>query len=86
MNKTDIERIRLCCRRGMWELDLLLEGFLDHVFKNLPETKQQAFLKLLDCDDTEIFAWLMATETPNQAELKDIVALIQQHAPSYLRA
>lgn len=44
-------RLRWQCRRGMRELDLLLERFLDHGFPGADAVIQAAFYDLLRLDD-----------------------------------
>ncbi|TPE51869.1 succinate dehydrogenase assembly factor 2 [Maribrevibacterium harenarium] len=70
------KRLQWQCRRGMLELDLLLEPFLDEVFLSLDEADRQRFYRLLECEDQEIFPWFMQKEVPEDADLARIVSLI----------
>ncbi|MDR3418173.1 MAG: succinate dehydrogenase assembly factor 2 [Nevskia sp.] len=72
----DRGRIRWRCRRGMRELDVLLEGYLNCRFDHAPAAEQQAFLRLLDCEDPDIWSWLLGY-TPPPAELVDVVAKLR---------
>jgi antitoxin CptB len=65
------------CRRGMLELDLILQGFLTHGFVSLDSRKIEAFDALLESHDTDLLAWLMGHATPNDKELQEIVHLIR---------
>lgn len=65
------------CRRGMLELDLILNPFLTHHFANLTKEQLQAFEQLLTYSDPEIYHWLMESGQPDTQELVDIVTLIR---------
>ena len=77
MSDIDTNRIRWACRRGMWELDLILEGFLDECLADCNQQEHDAFVNLLSCQDQEIFAWLMGREQPKSPELQMIVSKIR---------
>lgn len=74
----DRGRIRWRCRRGMRELDMLLEGYFDRDFDREPQ-RQQAFLALLDCEDPDIWAWLIGHAQP-PAELADVILRLQHQS------
>ena len=42
-------RLKWQCRRGMRELDLLLEEFLEHRYQSLSQPDRDAFARLLEC-------------------------------------
>jgi antitoxin CptB len=71
----DRGRIRWRCRRGMRELDMLLEGWFERHFDREPQ-HQQAFLALLECEDPDIWAWLIGHAQP-PAELADVIHRLQ---------
>ncbi len=73
------EKARLAwhCRRGMLELDLILQRFLEHQVEHLSPQELEAFNSLLSCTDPELFAWLMGHEEPQEKELKEIVTIIR---------
>ncbi len=71
-----VRRLKWACRRGMLELDVLLEPFVDHDYAELNPQQQQAFERLLTCDDPELFAWFMGHETCPDPVLAAQVALI----------
>lgn len=54
------------CRRGMRELDLLMEKFLASDFDRLGDVELASLEQLLDEPDQDIFAWLTATREPPQ--------------------
>ena len=53
-----MSKARWRCRRGMRELDLVLEAFLREEFETLSETDKARFEELLDQPDPVILAWL----------------------------
>lgn len=57
-------RIRWACRRGMLELDLLLEPYAMSVYPDLPATEQAQFCVLLDQDDPLLWEWFSGQSTP----------------------
>ena len=67
-------RLRWRCRRGMKELDLLLENYLDTLTK---ETDLLAFERLLECNDTDLYAWLTGRGVPAAADLASVVVGIR---------
>jgi antitoxin CptB len=75
----DRGRIRWRCRRGMRELDVLLERYLDHRYDQAASAEQQQFLHLLDQEDPDIWAWLIGHQAP-PAELADVIQRLQ-HQP-----
>lgn len=75
------EKARLTwhCRRGMLELDLILQNFLETRLDQLSETEIKAFDLLLSNTDPELFAWLMGHEEPHDKELFNIVTIIRNN-------
>ncbi|MFT2099527.1 succinate dehydrogenase assembly factor 2 [Marinomonas sp. 2405UD66-6] len=70
------KRLKWHCRRGMLELDLLLEPFLDEVFLTLDEEDKERFYKLIECEDQDLFLWFMQTDVPQDPDLARIVDII----------
>ncbi|TVQ72523.1 MAG: succinate dehydrogenase assembly factor 2 family protein [Oceanospirillales bacterium] len=75
-NEEDLRRIAWQCRRGMLELDVLLEPFAKEALPNLPSEDQQRFVKLLACEDQDLFVWFMERDQPEDADLQRIVRII----------
>ncbi|MEY8710033.1 hypothetical protein A9B99_16670 [Mangrovibacter phragmitis] len=70
-------RIHWACRRGMRELDISIMPFFEHEYDTLSDNDKQAFVRLLTCDDPDLFNWLMNHGSPEDPELARMVALIQ---------
>ena len=75
----DRGRIRWRCRRGMRELDVLLENYLNRHFDQAATPEQAQFLLLLDQEDPDIWAWLIGHAQP-PAELANVILRLQ-HQP-----
>lgn len=54
-----LQRLRWQCRRGMLELDLVLQAFLDKNYLNLTPGDQALFEQLLTYSDQELYAYLI---------------------------
>ncbi len=77
-----LARLKWACRRGMLELDVLLGNFLENGYAKLADDDKRLFIKLLECPDPELFAWLMGAETPADEQLIRIVGVIRAHGKS----
>lgn len=75
------EKARLTwhCRRGMLELDLILQRFLNSGLEQLNESELKSFDLLLSCTDPELFSWLMGHTKPQSTELNEIVTIIRNN-------
>ena len=61
---TNDGRLRWKCRRGMLELDVLFERFLDQGYDRLNHAEQVLFEALLEEPDPVIYNWLLGHERP----------------------
>ena len=57
---SEINRLRWKCRRGMLELDLVLNQFLEQEYSVLDTDAKQAFVTLLEAGDEEL--WTLITD------------------------
>jgi len=76
----EINRMRWASRRGMLELDLVLEPFVVARYAGLSELDRQRFRRLLGCEDQQLFAWFLRREQPEDEELRAIVGTILEFA------
>ncbi|TAM11259.1 MAG: succinate dehydrogenase assembly factor 2 [Nevskiaceae bacterium] len=51
-------RVRWHCRRGMKELDVLLERYLGSRYAQAPAVERETFKQLLEVDDPTLWHWL----------------------------
>ncbi|MGM3162437.1 FAD assembly factor SdhE [Dickeya undicola] len=77
MDINNKSRIHWACRRGMRELDISIMPFFEHDYDTLSDDDKQQFIRLLQCDDPDLFNWLMNHGEPVDPELKRMVSLIQ---------
>ena len=75
MKKNIPPHLRWACRRGMLELDVLLEE--QYVMLSLPE--QTSFEALLSSSDQDLFMWLTGKEEAKEP-FKILVKKIRDHA------
>ncbi|WP_372747786.1 succinate dehydrogenase assembly factor 2 [Litorivivens sp.] len=79
-SENEIKRIYWASRRGMLELDLMLVPFMENCFRELGPEKQRHYVELMECEDTQIFQWLLGTESPAEENLLGIVNDIKAYA------
>lgn len=72
-----INRLRWLARRGMKELDILLQGFLARETPALQRGEWRALEKLLACEDDQLWDWLQGRAVPTDPELKTLVDAIR---------
>ena len=73
----ELRRLRWRCRRGMRELDRLLERYLDRDWAAASDAERGVFLRLLDCEDDRLWRWFLGHETPPDADLDSLVQHIR---------
>ena len=81
-NEEDIRRLTWQSRRGMLELDLLFVPFMEEAFRTLDIDDQQRFVRLLACEDQDLFIWFMQREQPQDPDHARIVKLILERVQS----
>ncbi|MCV6614914.1 MAG: succinate dehydrogenase assembly factor 2 [Cellvibrionaceae bacterium] len=66
-------------RRGMLELDLVLQPFLENIYPDLPQEDKERYWKLLECEDQDMFGWFLKHKDPSDPELMKIVTIIRDN-------
>ncbi|RCU51850.1 MULTISPECIES: succinate dehydrogenase assembly factor 2 [Corallincola] len=74
-----LARLKWACRRGMLELDVILEPFVPE-YPNLSAQDQQTFERLLTRDDPELFAWFMGHEHCDDEALAAMIKRVRDHS------
>jgi antitoxin CptB len=64
------------CRRGMLELDLLLEGFLERGYGELRPHQREHFEKLIELPDAQLFDLLLGAEQSDNRDVADVIEKI----------
>lgn len=70
-------RLAWRCRRGMLELDLLLEGFLAQGYDELNTSEQADFGRLLELPDQELLEALLGTRQLKDRDLTHVITRIR---------
>lgn len=73
----ELGRLRWRCRRGMKELDLILERYLERGYPQADRVEQAAFARLLEASDPELVTWLVYSRPCPDPELAAIVAAVR---------
>ena len=76
MSEADPAALRWRCRRGMRELDQLMQRYLEKGWPDADDRERSQFLRLLDCEDDKLWAWCMGRERPADPELRDLVHVL----------
>lgn len=66
-------RLRWRCRRGMRELDVLLERWLDRCWTDADARRRGAFERVLASEDDALWAWVTERSRPDDPELAALV-------------
>jgi len=70
-------RLRWKCRRGMLELDIMLQSFLENGYSKLEPEDINYFEQLLDYEDNPLFELLMGKMQPANPAMKHVIKSIQ---------
>jgi antitoxin CptB len=74
----EAHRLLWRCRRGMLELDLLLENFVREQYAHLSPGQIQSLDSLLDYPDNELWDLVTGKQQSGDKRLQDILSLLQQ--------
>lgn len=73
-NDSHINKLKWRCRRGMLELDVILQDFIENTYQSISPELQVEFERLIEVEDTELYAWLMGIEKPANNEFSEILS------------
>ncbi len=73
LDDNELKALQWRSRRGMLELDVLLEPFTREALTDLSEAEQQTYVRLLDCEDPDLFSWFMSGARPEDGQLSAMV-------------
>ena len=73
-------RLAWRCRRGMRELDILLNGYLTTRYPNAAPDEKERFHGLLDISDDTLWRYFYRDLTPEDPALAELVTLIRHAA------
>jgi len=78
----DYNRLHWQCRRGMLELDTLLQDFLQTQYAVLPDLEKEVFKNLLTYPDQLLFDYLMGKMKPIDKDVAHVIERIRDPAKS----
>lgn len=77
MDLSDEERAMMWrCRRGLKELDVLLDPFVHQHYASLDEDDKARFRRLVTCEDVDLLDWFLNRVTPPDPDLERIVHVV----------
>jgi antitoxin CptB len=71
-----LKRLFWQCRRGMSEVEMFLNPFLQQHYVQASAQQQQDFEFLLTQQDTDLFSWLMENATPLDVRVRRAVEMV----------
>ena len=73
----ELERARWRCRRGLLELDILLQRFMDEHYNALRENELRQFEMLLNLPDNDLWDMIMQKQQAKDQSLLPVLRLLQ---------
>ena len=73
-----LERARWRCRRGMLELDIVLQRFLDRDYLQLNNQQLEQFERLLDLPDNDLWDLITGRQVAIDSRLLIVLNLLQK--------
>ena len=65
------------CRRGMLELDELLQGFLEQKYDGLSEEDKTIFEEILETSDQDLYEYFMKHTPPKDGRHQHVIEAIR---------
>lgn len=70
-----VGQLRWRTRRGLRELDLILQRYLEQRYASAPEAERRAFAALLEETDADLLDWLLGRSQP-PARFADVLGAL----------
>ena len=67
------KKLRWQCRRGMKELDVLLERYLDARYSDADDDEKSSFRQVLELPDPELNSYLLQREVPDSQPIARVI-------------
>ncbi|MCY4045705.1 MAG: succinate dehydrogenase assembly factor 2 [Cellvibrionales bacterium] len=74
------DRVYWHSRRGMLEIDVKLMPFAKEVYPTLNDKDKATYQRLLEEEDTQLFAWVLQREVPEDTALCQMMKRILRFA------
>ncbi len=75
---SELAKLKWKCRRGMKELDVLLERYLAERYTQASEAEQGAFRALLEVQDPLLFDYLTGRERPVSEDERRVIDALRR--------
>ena len=73
----ELDRMHWRCRRGMLELDIVLQGFVDKHYMQLDEIELKHFDTLLSLPDNDLWDMITSKQKVEDIKLQPVLQLLQ---------
>lgn len=77
IDEQELSRLRWQCRRGMLELDLFLQSFMDKAYMQLTPKQKKSFSDLLETPDQMLLDYLMGRVIPYDKDIADVTKQVR---------
>jgi len=74
---SELDRVRWSCRRGLLELDLVLERFVTDYYERLNQREKDVFSELLKLPDNDLLDLAMGRADTTDPEYGDLIKLMR---------
>ncbi|MBP6056850.1 MAG: succinate dehydrogenase assembly factor 2 [Nitrosomonas sp.] len=74
----ELERARWRCRRGLLELDIILQRFMDQYYTQLDEQGLEQFERLLALPDNDLWDLITARQVTADDSLQQVLKFLQK--------
>ena len=75
---SDLDRVRWHCRRGLLELDLVLDSFTRAHLGSMKPAELELFHRLLDAADNDLWDWISGRAEPDDVGLLGVVVRLRE--------
>jgi len=74
---SQLSKLKWRCRRGMKELDLLLNRYLDEHYSDSSSAEQSQFQALLELPDMDLYDYVLGRKRPDDPALLTLIEKVQ---------
>jgi antitoxin CptB len=79
-NQVPLSELKWRCRRGMLELDIFLQKFMQHGYAKLDDSGRNDFYEILEFQDQELVELLLGKVSAMDRHINDIARKIRECA------
>lgn len=80
LSRSELARVHWQCRRGMLELDLMLQPFVERHYAQLNDIQRQALHTLLGYPDQQLLELLLGHGVPHDKDVANVAEQIRASA------